>query len=127
MPDFSEVIEELTGAGYTESEAIQATVALARIPQIDLLLGNPVAAEFMVKVLLRGFEPSNDYQKALVEGISSFAKRERQCYFMHTVEGMSFSKVAAELGISKGSVQQSIERARKKLNSVIANQQRNAL
>lgn len=121
MPDFSEVIEELSGAGYTSAEAIQATVAMSKIPQIDSLLQNPVATDYMVRMLLNGFEPVSNQQEALVDGISSFSKREKQCYFMHTMESKTFSAIGEELGVSKSMVQQSIERARKKLGSNKAN------
>lgn len=121
MPDFSEVIAELSGSGYTNAEAIQATVALSKIPQIDSLLQNETATDYMVKILLEGFEPDNEQQEILVNGVSSFSKRERQCYFMHVMESMSFSVIAKELGVSKGTVQQSIERARKKLGIQKAN------
>lgn len=118
MPDFSEVIEELTGAGYTPTEAIQATVALTRIPQIETLLVNPVAYDFIVATLLNGYKPTSEQQRIMVEGITSFSSRENQCYFMYTVEGMSFSRIAEELNISKSSVQRYIERAREKITSV---------
>lgn len=128
MADFSEVVEELTGAGYTEAEALLATVALAKIPQIDRLIRNPVVTDFIIGILLDGFEPTSEMQRAMVEGIAAFSKGEKQRYFMHTVEGMSFGAIAKEFGVSKGSVQQSIERARKKLQSQLkAKEQRNAL
>ena len=128
MPDFSEVVEELTGAGYSEAEALQATVALAKIPQIDRLIRNPVVTDFIIGILLDGFEPTSEHQRVLVEGIATFSKRQKECYFKHTVEGMSFANIAKEFGVSKGAVQQSIERARKKLQlQVAAKEQRNAL
>ena len=51
--------------------------------------------------------------------LSSFSLRERQCYLLHTAQGMSWSSIADELGISKSTVQQSINRARKKVNKRI--------
>lgn len=47
--------------------------------------------------------------------LASFSLRERQCYLLHTAQGMSWSAIAEELGISKSTVQQSINRARKKV------------
>lgn len=115
MPDFSEVLEELSGSGYTRFEAIQATVALSKIPQIEELLQSPVATEYMVKMLLDGFKPMNEQQKVLVDGIASFSLRERQCYILYVAQGMSMGDIAVELEVSKGTVQSHIERARKKL------------
>ncbi|WP_342512268.1 sigma-70 family RNA polymerase sigma factor [Sporosarcina sp. FSL K6-1522] len=51
--------------------------------------------------------------------LASFSLRERQCYILHVAQGMSWSKIADELGVSKSMVQQSINRARKKIKSRI--------
>lgn len=48
--------------------------------------------------------------------LSSFSLRERQCYLLHTAQGRTWSSIAEELGISKSTVQQSINRARKKVS-----------
>ena len=53
----------------------------------------------------------------LADILSSFSLRERQCYILHMAQGMSWSKIADELGVSKSMVQQSINRARKKIDS----------
>lgn len=55
----------------------------------------------------------------LADILASFSLRERQCYLLHVAQGMSWSKIADELGISKSMVQQSINRARKKIKSRI--------
>ncbi|WP_342505641.1 sigma-70 family RNA polymerase sigma factor [Sporosarcina sp. FSL K6-2383] len=55
----------------------------------------------------------------LADILASFSLRERQCYILHMAQGMSWSKIADELGVSKSMVQQSINRARKKINSRI--------
>lgn len=55
----------------------------------------------------------------LADILASFSMRERQCYLLHVAQGMSWSKIADELGISKSMVQQSINRARKKIKSRI--------
>ncbi|WP_438312250.1 sigma-70 family RNA polymerase sigma factor [Sporosarcina sp. FA9] len=51
--------------------------------------------------------------------LASFSLRERQCYILHMAQGMSWSKIAEELGVSKSMVQQSIRRARKKIDERI--------
>ncbi len=47
--------------------------------------------------------------------LSSFSLRERTCYILHEGQKMSMAKIADELGISKGTVQGYIEKARKKV------------
>jgi len=51
--------------------------------------------------------------------LASFSLRERQCYILHVAQGLSWSKIANELGVSKSMVQQSICRARKKIDDRI--------
>lgn len=55
----------------------------------------------------------------LADILSSFSLRERQCYILHMAQGLSWSKIADELGVSKSMVQQSIKRARKKIDDRI--------
>ena len=52
--------------------------------------------------------------------LSSFSLRERTCYILHEGQKMSMAKIADELGITKRSVQQYIERARKKVQEKVA-------
>lgn len=47
--------------------------------------------------------------------LSSFSLRERQCYILHVAQGMSMSAIGEEIGVSKGTVQGYIEKARKKV------------
>ena len=56
----------------------------------------------------------------LADILASFSLRERQCYILHMAQGMSWSKIADELGVSKSMVQQSIKRARKKIDARIS-------
>lgn len=48
---------------------------------------------------------------------ASLSYRERQCYILHEAAGMSWSKIAEELGVSKSRVQQAMNRARKKIKA----------
>ena len=56
----------------------------------------------------------------LADILSSFSLRERTCYILHEGQKMSMAKIADELGITKRSVQQYIERARKKVQEKVA-------
>lgn len=51
----------------------------------------------------------------LADIFSSFSLRERQCYIFHVAEKKSMSEIAYELGVSKSMVQQSIRRAKNKV------------
>lgn len=62
---------------------------------------------------------SREEKVILADILASFSLRERQCYILHVGQGMSWSKIADELGVSKSMVQQSINRARKKINARI--------
>ncbi|MEK5070725.1 sigma-70 family RNA polymerase sigma factor [Sporosarcina sp. FSL K6-1508] len=51
----------------------------------------------------------------LADILSSFSLRERQCYILHVGQKKSMSEIAYELGVSKSMVQQSIRRAKSKI------------
>ncbi|QNK86443.1 sigma-70 family RNA polymerase sigma factor [Sporosarcina sp. resist] len=51
----------------------------------------------------------------LADILSSFSLRERQCYILHVGQKKSMSEIAYELGVSKSMVQQSIRRAKNKV------------
>lgn len=51
----------------------------------------------------------------LADILASFSLRERQCYLLHIAQKRSMSDIATELGVSKSMVQQSIRRAKKKV------------
>ncbi|MEH7236769.1 sigma factor-like helix-turn-helix DNA-binding protein [Bacillus sp. JJ1562] len=61
-----------------------------------------------------------DQKRVLINILSSFSLRERQCYILHTAQGMSMQEIADELGLKKRTVQQYIERARKKVEQRVS-------
>jgi len=63
---------------------------------------------------------SEEKKRVLINLFSSFSYRERQCYLLHIVQGMSMSEIAKQLGIKKRTVQQYIERARKKVEQRVS-------
>ncbi|MET3658365.1 sigma-70 family RNA polymerase sigma factor [Sporosarcina psychrophila] len=63
---------------------------------------------------------SREEKVILADILSSFSLRERTCYILHEGQKMSMAKIADELGITKRSVQQYIERARKKVQEKVA-------
>ncbi|WP_339148392.1 sigma factor-like helix-turn-helix DNA-binding protein [Sutcliffiella sp. BMC8] len=63
---------------------------------------------------------SEDKKKVLLNIFSSFSLRERQCYILHTAQGMSMAKIAERLNLKKRTVQQYIERAREKVEQRVS-------
>ncbi|MEH7223871.1 sigma-70 family RNA polymerase sigma factor [Bacillus sp. JJ1566] len=61
-----------------------------------------------------------DQKRVLINILSSFSLRERQCYILHAAQGMSMQEIADELGLKKRTVQQYIERARKKVEQRVS-------
>lgn len=62
---------------------------------------------------------SEDQKKQLVKIFSELSNRERQCFIMFNVEGLSMQQIADVLGISKASVQTYVKRAQQKINKVL--------
>ena len=56
----------------------------------------------------------------LADILTSLSHRERYCYIMYVSQGLSMSKIAESIGIKKRTVQQYIERARKKVKEKVA-------
>ncbi|RKD75221.1 RNA polymerase sigma-70 factor (ECF subfamily) [Sinobaca qinghaiensis] len=62
---------------------------------------------------------SDEQKQTLLQIFSNLSIRERQCYLMHVAEGLSMSRIANEIGISKRTVQQYIERAKQKVENIM--------
>lgn len=63
---------------------------------------------------------SESQKRVLLNIFSSFSTRERQCYILYAAQGLSMAEIAEELGIKKRTVQQYLERARKKIKERIS-------
>ncbi|MEN0648902.1 sigma-70 family RNA polymerase sigma factor [Caldifermentibacillus hisashii] len=63
---------------------------------------------------------SESQKRVLLNIFSSFSTRERQCYILYASQGLSMAEIAEELGIKKRTVQQYLERARKKIKERIS-------
>lgn len=57
-------------------------------------------------------------RRDLLRLFKNLSERERQCFVMHEAEQLSMQKIADRLGIKKRTVQQYIERARKKVELI---------
>lgn len=62
-------------------------------------------------------ELTADERFRIEEAMRDLSPRERQCYMMHVVDGMSFGEIARELHLARGTVQNNIERAREKIEN----------
>ncbi|QMV44457.1 sigma-70 family RNA polymerase sigma factor [Cohnella cholangitidis] len=58
---------------------------------------------------------SSEERRIALELIRSMTDRERDCFLLHAAQGLSMAAIAKELKISKRTVQQSIDRAKKKI------------
>lgn len=64
-------------------------------------------------------ELSDEDKQAIIDILTTLSARERQCYVLYNAYEMSMSEVAAELKITKSSVQTFINRANGKINKKI--------
>lgn len=58
---------------------------------------------------------------AIIDILANLSHRERQCYLLHMANGLSLSEIGKELGISKRTVQQYVDRAKNKINGDMEN------
>lgn len=62
---------------------------------------------------------SNEDKQAIVDILIHLSVRERQCFVLHNAYEMSMADIAAELVVSKSSVQKYIDRANNKVRNKI--------
>lgn len=72
-------------------------------PAIDLRLDEPDS------------HITDEQKKKLIRILLKLSDRERQCYLLHTAQGLSYAEIGQELKLSKRTVQQYIERAQAKV------------
>ncbi len=124
MLKINEIINELDGQGLEQGELLDITTDLTQLSIIkDRIVKrlSPIYSEDEVSDMISIVKRPNVQQIMMNNALLSLSKREKECYFKHTMEQKSFSAIGRELGVSKGTVQQSIERARRKLEFVKAN------
>jgi len=56
----------------------------------------------------------------LADILAALSHRERFCYIMYVSQGLSMSKIAEEIGLKKRTVQQYIDRAKKKIKNRVS-------
>lgn len=77
------------------------------IPALDLSIDEP---EHTI---------SDEQKKRLIQILLKLSDRERQCYLLHTAQGMSYAEIGKELDIKKATVQTHIKRAQSKVGQAI--------
>jgi len=60
---------------------------------------------------------TRDERQRMMDLLAALSEREQQCLLLHFAHGMSYGKIGAELGVTKAMVQQSVNRAKKKILS----------
>lgn len=63
---------------------------------------------------------TDEEKKKIVDVLLEMSARERQCYLMHMAQGLSYGQISKELEISRRTVQQYVERAKKKVKNFVA-------
>lgn len=58
---------------------------------------------------------TDDERFRIEEAMRDLSTRERQCFMMYVVDGMSYGDIAQELHLARGTVQNNVERAREKI------------
>ncbi|MGE0910295.1 sigma-70 family RNA polymerase sigma factor [Bacillus atrophaeus] len=58
---------------------------------------------------------TEEEQKIINDCLSNLTNREKEIFLLHIVEGFSYERVGAQLGIAKGTVQTTINRSRMKI------------
>lgn len=64
-------------------------------------------------------EVSERDKKRIDDALSVLTDREKDVFFMHTTQGLSFSEIADMLDVKKGTVQKHMERARTKMSKKV--------
>ncbi|WP_199775449.1 sigma factor-like helix-turn-helix DNA-binding protein [Microbulbifer pacificus] len=62
---------------------------------------------------------TQEEREEVIKILAMLSHRERQCYLLHMANGFSLAEIGRELGISKRSAQQYVDRAKKKVGGII--------
>ena len=69
--------------------------------------------------LLASAEPlTEDERQRLIDCVAVMTERELTCWLLHMAHGLTFQEIGDRLGLSRRTVQQYVERARKKVLDV---------
>ncbi|SIT91613.1 sigma-70 family RNA polymerase sigma factor [Edaphobacillus lindanitolerans] len=79
-----------------------------------------IVEELGIDIIERRLEMDTEMKILLTDLFVSMSHRERECFILHSAQGMSMGKIAKTIGVSKATVQSYINRARKKVEEIIA-------
>lgn len=93
--------------------------AVYHVKSMDMDLMPDLAEQLKDDINERHLYLSKEEKVLLKEIFNTFSEREKECYFLYEGHKKSMSWIAERLGLSKRTVQQYIERARMKVESVV--------
>lgn len=121
MHSVSDVLDELRGSGFTQEQLFDISKELTEFTisreKVRKRLSDFIDAEELDQILAT-IEAASFQEQFMAKIFSSLSPREKKCYLDYTIERKSFGNIAKELNVSKGSVQQYIERAREKIEKL---------
>lgn len=79
-----------------------------------------IVEELGIDINERRLEMDTEMKILLTDVFVSMSHRERECFILHSAEGLSMGQIAKRLGVSKATVQSYINRARKKVEEIVA-------
>lgn len=118
MHSVSDVMEDLIGNGYTETEILEISGELTSFTiSREKLFAKLSEAydEDELKEILMTIEGVSFHQQIMAKLFEVLTPIEKERYLLHTVDNRSLASIAKEQGVSKGAVQLSITRTREKI------------
>lgn len=121
MVRVSEVLKELDGNGFSQEALLEILDQLMLFVDLRDSMYPSLKSVFVkdeIDEILKNIE-RDDFHKNIIHRINSLlSEREKECYYLHLLEDKSFAAIAKELGVSRSMVQQSIRRAKKKIEEI---------
>lgn len=71
------------------------------------------------ELLAKAEPPTEEERQRLIECMAVMTERELTCWLLHMAQGFTYAEIGARLVLSKRTVQQYVERARKKAADVM--------
>lgn len=121
MNTTADFIAELRGAGIDQKEVIDIHSELTRFAiSRDKLLERLAVWEDEEELqhILMTVKAASAQEVMWSDMLWSLSPREKQCYLMHTVDGMSLTDIAKELGFTPSSSKSFVNRAMKKIEII---------
>ena len=121
MHSVSDVLDELRGNGFTQQQLFDISKELTEFTISKKRIYNRLVNFFddeELDGLLITLQDSSFEDEFMAKVFKILSPAEKERYLMHTVDKRSVRGIAAEQGVSKGTVQTSIERARQKIEKL---------